>query len=743
MTMRVPFSPNSIFLSLLVTAAVQLGHAQNFVQIGNSLPPIHYGAVDWGDFDNDGDLDLLIAGNTPSAALSRIYRNDGSAVFTDIQATLPPMVALGGSAIWGDFDGDGDLDFFLGGGDGTDIFRNDGNGVFRPMNAGLPRAQTCSAAWGDFDNDGDLDLYASGQNAYGSAVGGLYRNDGNQGFRFVTTAIPPAPYGSACWGDFDNDGDLDLVMTGLSSQGAICRVYRNNGGGQFTDILAGLPYTSDGTAAWGDFDNDGYADILLCGSPTAGTRVYRNDRNGHFAPLPASFVEVYNSWAAWGDFDNDGFLDFVVQGARNGRPTVLLAYHNEGNTFSSNNFAGSGLHAGQIAWGDYDVDGRLDVIATGLNDSGVRYTRLMRNVGAKRNTAPTAPAGLHAASRGTGVKLTWTAGADPDQNGGLTYNVRVGRSPGAGDVMTAHSTTSGLRLLARFGNAGQSLGWRLTNLAAGTYYWSVQTVDSAFAGSAFAPQQTFVVRPANSAPVADATGTIPLVISVNNSNATVVLNGSRSTDADGDPLEYVWTFPGTALPGATGIVSVVTLPLGTYTVTLRVNDGVEESEQNIVVEIITASEAVTRLIAVVNAEVEQKQALLASLSAALRAIDRSNPNAAISQLEAFQNKVRSQVAPLDPELATTLDQEAQAIIDALKQPGGPGPIKISGIDRTGNGRLRVGFMAERGPIYVIEASTNLITWERIGVAAERDGNFEFVDPGNSLPKNRFYRVIAP
>ena len=78
-------------------------------------------------------------------------------------------------------------------------------------------------------------------------------------------------YGSVAWGDFDNDGDLDILLTGESASGDISKIYRNNGNSTFTDINAGLPSIYYGSVAWGDFDNDGYLDILLTGySSTAG-----------------------------------------------------------------------------------------------------------------------------------------------------------------------------------------------------------------------------------------------------------------------------------------------------------------------------------------------------------------------------------------------------------------------------------------------------------------------------------------
>ena len=174
----------------------------------------------------------------------------------------------------------------------------------------------------------------------------------------------------------------------------------------------------------------------------------------------------------------------------------------------------------------------------------------------------------------------------------------------------------------------------------------------------------------NQPPVADASATVSPVISANNSNTMVVLNGSLSYDPDGDPLQYTWYQTGSPNPLATGVIAVVVLPVGTNYITLMVSEGPASLQQTISGAVISLAQAVDQLEAVVNdADISQKQSLIASLNAALGAIDRSNPTAAINQLQAFQNQVSAQISPLDPALAQTLIDEAQSIINALSAGG--------------------------------------------------------------------------
>ena len=240
--------------------------------------------------------------------------------------------------------------------------------------------------------------------------------------------------------------------------------------------------------------------------------------------------------------------------------------------------------------------------------------------------------------------------------------------------------------------------------------------------------------------VADATATAPVVISVNGSNAVVVLDGSKSYDSNGKPLQYTWLAGSSNIAG--GVVAAVTLPVGTNAITLSVSDGVLSSSQSITVAVLTISQSLDQLVAGVNQNVSQEQSLVAVLRAALASIGKSNPISAVNQLQAFQNKVNAQLGPIDPVLAQSLYNDAQAIINAII--GGGGRVKLNlGADNV-NQKLHLNFAGNTGQIYIIEASSDMLNWETIGVANDNgDGTFQFDDAPSMQTPQRFYRVIVP
>ncbi len=346
--------------------------------VSDAIRDVVDGEADWGDYDGDGDLDLAICG-ADGALHTLIYRNDNG-TFVDIDAALPGVDL--GTIRWADFDNDDDLDLLLSGmtSEGTSIsriYRND-DGVFIDHEAGLLGFFNASAEWGDYDDDGDPDIAIIGSiDADGSRdYLKVYKND--EGI-FTEATLPKQPnlnnlHGSVSWGDYDNDADLDLLVSGLGTNEAnddlVTAILRNDDG-VFVESGISLPGVANGDAKWGDFDNDGNLDIAIQGQQFDGTyftAILKGDGVNTFTDIGASINVVSLGSIDWGDFDNDGDQDLLISGIDDDTfVQVTSIYKNDNATFSDVGEVLPGAW-GVAIWGDYDGDGDLDVLLNGVDE---------------------------------------------------------------------------------------------------------------------------------------------------------------------------------------------------------------------------------------------------------------------------------------------------------------------------------------------------------------------------------------
>jgi enediyne biosynthesis protein E4 len=355
----------------------------------------------WGDYDNDGDIDLFIPRrglDYGSPIHNALFRNDGGAAFTRL-STGPFVENLHSSimASWADYNNDGFSDLFICNSDAiNELYQNNGNGVFTRVDEGFftDKGLSSGLAWADYDNDGHLDLFVVQFDLQYPNL--LYHNLGNGHFSSVVGRFPavcPSSnrlYGE--WADYDDDGDPDLFVGHGWPAEANNSLYRNEGDGFFTQILEGIVANDGGESMggfWGDYDNDGRLDLFVANWSTAtkgpDNFLYRNLGQGAFAKVTEGAIVSDGGRSigggAWGDYDNDGDLDLFVPNGFVFTPQENFLYRNEGDSSFTKLSTGSLVNDGGISWGagwgDYDNDGFLDLYV--INNSQGHGSSEQRN----------------------------------------------------------------------------------------------------------------------------------------------------------------------------------------------------------------------------------------------------------------------------------------------------------------------------------------------------------------------------
>ncbi len=287
-------------------------------------------AAAFGDFDSDGDPDLVVGFAPGPGGVLKLYRHFAGK-YVNVTDLLPwkSDSAAVRQLVWVDYDGDDDLDLFVGLRDKPNLmFRND-HGTFTEVAAQIGLAdprKTVGAVWFDYDEDGDLDVFVANMDG---DLNGLFQNDGGK-FTDVAEDAGVALGGRTkeatsgtvrgCAADVDGDGHLDLFTANYGKNG----LFINMGGGIFDDSSSTWGVAIDGrydSCAFSDYDNDGKLDLYVNGTVTGGTSypdyLLHNTGSTYQDVTPKNIRDLQaDHGVQWGDFDRDGAEDLALTGSR-------------------------------------------------------------------------------------------------------------------------------------------------------------------------------------------------------------------------------------------------------------------------------------------------------------------------------------------------------------------------------------------------------------------------------------------
>ena len=407
--------PARAFVDVTQEAGIQAIHKGEFAMDGEE-GYLGVGQA-WGDYDNDGWVDLFVTGNL---APNVLYHNqqDGRFVVSEWSEQLAFPEQISGGAVWADYDNDGWLDLYILNKQANTLLHNreDQGFVDVTVEAGVgDTGKGQSAAWGDFDNDGWLDLYVVNWTCLpdcqpvdpATHQDRLYRNNGDGTFADMSaTMVHDQLLGAGFAGsflDYDNDGDLDIYVVNDEYANPIGNVlWRNDGPGcdgwcwhdASTDSGAGIVTSGMGLAV-NDYDNDGDLDMYFSNMVRPMT-LLTNDGTGHFMDTEATAgVGVHeNSVVGWGalflDYDNDGWQDLFLA-ATTVKPRALEPGALMDMLFERQNYLYHNQQDGSFqdvtplpwreqprptmgaAYADYDRDGWVDFIVTEWNEGFTLY----------------------------------------------------------------------------------------------------------------------------------------------------------------------------------------------------------------------------------------------------------------------------------------------------------------------------------------------------------------------------------
>lgn len=372
---------STIFILLIQLQIFAQNINFNFANPQPVIQEVYSGSLLSGDLDNDGDIDLVQTGIgenlSGQIAEPSVFLNDGNGNFILEEQNFNTFSGTE-KIVLGDLDNDDDLDIIIAATNRTDLYRNDGQAQFVYDDiAPFQPSDSGELIIGDVDGDGDNDVLQYGQLNLWPPFAFLFLNDGSGSFvQAQNVSLVPFLLANIEFIDLEGDGDLDILSFGENENEEVqVGIYENDGSGNFSVFLNSniSPHLAEEISV-GDIDNDGDEDVLVSGISNASapkTILYTNNGNGQFDELQnTSFPDIFASSNAFADLDNDNDLDVVLIGSMaGGLPNIFsIIFENLGNNnfVAADSLGGEYIPANTIA--DFNGDGKKDIIIQGFVD---------------------------------------------------------------------------------------------------------------------------------------------------------------------------------------------------------------------------------------------------------------------------------------------------------------------------------------------------------------------------------------
>lgn len=394
------------------------------------------------DIDNDGMMELIAKGRDLNAGwantLKALHLDESGATFATATDLATPDDCMWERIVYViDYNNDGNVDLLYasswnaklmkGNGDGTfemvEDFALDGEMSIDGDDAEKWYAGTLAVA--DFNGDGYQDIVTfCGNPRENEGTPVVFFNDNGTG-KFIkdeNTGIKPQRGGTLCVGDYNRDGFIDIIVNGWADDFGTdcCRIWKNNGTGKFSEVIVNdFAGTENGQVIFADLTGNGLLDVFVTGTSHPNNwenaaYIYKNNGDDTFTKLDAGLPGFQKSGADWCDLNGDGNIDLVYAGEGDVKNSIYAFNEGDG-TFTAVTDK-LGLHRGGASVVAYDINNNNvpDLMLMGYMDGdNPRHYQIFNGAGSRvANKAPNAPTGLVATANGNSTELSWAAGSD-------------------------------------------------------------------------------------------------------------------------------------------------------------------------------------------------------------------------------------------------------------------------------------------------------------------------------------------